>query len=38
VPPPATLANAICAAVGVRMTDMPMAPHKVWKAVAEKSE
>ncbi|MBL9094707.1 MAG: xanthine dehydrogenase family protein molybdopterin-binding subunit [Planctomycetaceae bacterium] len=36
VPPPAALANAICAAVGVRMTDMPMAPHKVWKALAEK--
>jgi CO/xanthine dehydrogenase Mo-binding subunit len=34
VPPPAAVANAIHAAVGVRMTDCPMAPHKVWKALS----
>jgi CO/xanthine dehydrogenase Mo-binding subunit len=33
VPPPAAVANAIHHAVGVRMTDCPMAPHKVWKAI-----
>lgn len=36
VPPPATVANAIHAAVGVRMTDCPMSPPKVWKAISEK--
>jgi CO/xanthine dehydrogenase Mo-binding subunit len=36
VPPPAAVANAIYAAVGVRMTDCPMAPHKVWKALNSK--
>ena len=36
VPPPAAVANAIFHAVGVRMTDCPMAPHKVWKALSEK--
>jgi CO/xanthine dehydrogenase Mo-binding subunit len=33
VPPPAALANAIHAAVGVRMRDLPMSPGKVAKAV-----
>lgn len=36
VPPPATVANAIHAAVGARMTDCPMSPPKVWKAISEK--
>jgi len=36
VPPPAAIANAIHAAVGVRLTDCPMAPHKVWKAISER--
>ena len=36
VPPPAAVANAIHAAVGVRMTECPMAPHKVWKALSGK--
>lgn len=36
VPPPATIANAIHDAVGVRLTSLPMAPHKVWKALTEK--
>lgn len=37
VPPPATIANAIHRAVGVRMTELPMSPPKVWKALAAKS-
>jgi CO/xanthine dehydrogenase Mo-binding subunit len=36
VPPPAAVANAIHIAVGVRLTDCPMAPHKVWKALSAK--
>jgi xanthine dehydrogenase molybdenum-binding subunit len=33
VPPPAAIANAIHDAVGVRLRDLPMAPHRVCKAV-----
>lgn len=36
VPPPAAIANAIYHAVGVRMTELPMSPAKVCKAIAEK--
>src|SRR5262245_25413587 len=36
VPPPAAVANAIYRAIGVRMTELPMSPAKVCKAVAEK--
>jgi CO/xanthine dehydrogenase Mo-binding subunit len=36
VPPPAAVANAIYRAVGVRMTELPMSPAKVCKAIAEK--
>ena len=36
VPPPAALANAIYRAVGVRMTDLPMSPARVTKAILEK--
>jgi xanthine dehydrogenase molybdenum-binding subunit len=36
VPPPATIANAIQRAVGVRLTDLPMSPPKVWKAMSGK--
>ena len=36
VPPPAAIANAIYRAVGVRMTELPMSPPKVAKAVLEK--
>jgi CO/xanthine dehydrogenase Mo-binding subunit len=36
VPPPAAIANAIYRAVGVRMTELPMSPAKVCKAIAEK--
>lgn len=37
VPPLGALANAIYAAVGVRMRDLPMAPHKIQKAIQEKN-
>jgi CO/xanthine dehydrogenase Mo-binding subunit len=33
VPPPAALANAIYRAVGVRMTELPMSPGRVLKAI-----
>ncbi|MBW3623023.1 MAG: xanthine dehydrogenase family protein molybdopterin-binding subunit [Armatimonadetes bacterium] len=33
VPPPAAIANAIHDAVGVRLTDLPMSPSRVWKAI-----
>lgn len=33
VPPPAAIANAIHDAVGVRLRDLPMAPHKVFAAI-----
>jgi xanthine dehydrogenase molybdenum-binding subunit len=36
VPPPAAIANAIYRAVGIRMTELPMSPPKVVKAVLEK--
>lgn len=35
-PPPATLANAIHRAAGVRMFELPMSPPKLWKAIASK--
>src|SRR3954454_24304248 len=34
VPPPATLANAIQRATGVRMFELPISPPKLWKAIA----
>jgi xanthine dehydrogenase molybdenum-binding subunit len=33
-PPPAAIANAIYHAVGVRLTQLPMSPHRVWEAIA----
>ena len=36
VPPPAAIANAIHEAVGVRMTELPMSPPKLWKALVQK--
>ena len=36
VPPPATLANAIYKAAGVRMQQLPMSPPVVWKAIENK--
>jgi CO/xanthine dehydrogenase Mo-binding subunit len=36
VAPPATLANAIHRAVGVRMRELPMSPPRVWKALQDR--
>ena len=36
VPPPAAVANAIAHAIGVRMTQLPMSPPRVLKAILEK--
>jgi CO/xanthine dehydrogenase Mo-binding subunit len=36
VPPPAAIANAIYDAVGVRLTELPMPPHRVHAALAAK--
>jgi CO/xanthine dehydrogenase Mo-binding subunit len=36
VAPPATMANAIHKATGVRMTRLPMSPPTLWKAISEK--
>jgi CO/xanthine dehydrogenase Mo-binding subunit len=33
VPPPAALANAIHMAIGKRLTELPMSPPKVLKAI-----
>ena len=35
VPPPAAIANAICRATGKRLTELPMSPPKVWKALSQ---
>ncbi len=37
IPPPAAVANAIYRAVGVRMTELPMSPPKLTKAILEKN-
>src|SRR5262245_685454 len=34
VPPPAAIANAIYHATGRRLTDLPMSPPKIWKALS----
>ncbi|MBX7166913.1 MAG: xanthine dehydrogenase family protein molybdopterin-binding subunit [Pirellulales bacterium] len=36
VPPPATLANAIYRATGVRMRELPMSPPRLWAALSNK--
>jgi len=36
-PPMAAIANAINAAIGVRMTELPMSPPKVLKAIDAKA-
>ena len=36
VPPMAAIANSVSAAAGVRMTELPMSPPKVLKAINEK--
>ncbi len=37
VAPPAAVANAIFAATGVRMTELPMSPPRLWAAMSAKS-
>ena len=37
VPPPATIANAIHQATAVRMTQLPMSPPALWKALSKHS-
>lgn len=36
VAPPAAVANAIYHAIGQRMTELPMSPPRVWKAMSQK--
>ncbi len=38
VAPPAAVANAIFAATGVRMTELPMSPPRLWAAMATKND
>lgn len=38
VAPPAAVANAIFAATGVRMTELPMSPPRLWAAMSAKSD
>ena len=38
VPPPAAAANAIYRAVGVRLTELPMSPPRILKAMLQKSQ
>ncbi|MBV8056488.1 MAG: xanthine dehydrogenase family protein molybdopterin-binding subunit, partial [Deltaproteobacteria bacterium] len=38
VPPPAAVANAIAHAVGVRMTELPMSPPRLLKAILSKRD
>jgi CO/xanthine dehydrogenase Mo-binding subunit len=35
IPPPAAIANAIFAATGVRMGELPMSPPRLWAAMAK---
>ena len=35
VAPPATIANAIFQATGLRMRELPMSPPRLWKAISE---
>jgi CO/xanthine dehydrogenase Mo-binding subunit len=36
IPGPAAIANAVAAAVGVRLRELPMTPARVWKALEQK--
>ncbi len=36
-PPPAAIANAVFDAIGVRMTELPMSPHRVLAQILKKS-
>ncbi|CAI8039697.1 Xanthine dehydrogenase molybdenum-binding subunit [Geodia barretti] len=35
IPPPAAIANAIYDAIGVRMTELPMSPDRLLKAMGK---
>ena len=35
VPPPAAIANAIYDAIGIRMTELPMSPDRLLKAMGK---
>jgi CO/xanthine dehydrogenase Mo-binding subunit len=34
IPAPAAIANAIAAAAGVRITETPLSPERVWRALS----
>ena len=36
VPTAPTVANAVCDAVGVRMTRVPVTPERLWRALQER--
>lgn len=36
-PPPATIANAVCQAIGTRVRKLPLSPENVWQAMRETS-
>jgi len=38
VPPVAAIANAVAAAIGVRMFDLPITPERIWRALEAKQE
>ena len=37
VPPPAAVANAVSAAIGARVTDLPISPPRVWQLIHDKT-
>jgi CO/xanthine dehydrogenase Mo-binding subunit len=38
IPGPAAIANAVAAAVGVRLRELPMTPARVWKALGDRKD
>lgn len=38
VSPVATAANAVSAAIGIRMTEVPITPERIWRARNEKGK
>jgi xanthine dehydrogenase YagR molybdenum-binding subunit len=36
IPTPAALANAVSDAIGVRITDLPMTPRRIFEAIFER--
>jgi CO/xanthine dehydrogenase Mo-binding subunit len=37
IPPAAAVANAVAAAIGTRVYDLPITPERVWRALSEKA-